>query len=169
MNQETALKIIHGPFPFHYLSEFDRFFFKQLVIRILINRLCVQDELKRQPDILNKKIVKPLFIISLQRTGTTILHILLAQDTNVRYLRHWEAEAPSLHPDLQIKGKGPHLKMPKDGFVLVNISCPCCSWPIIMTSEEPEECQYFSGHRFANEGTFYTAIIVFTNIYQLCN
>jgi len=62
--------------------------------RSLENRLLIADALKRNPDVLDVPIRKPLFIVSLPRTGTTFLHKLLANDPNARYLTAWEGIWP---------------------------------------------------------------------------
>ncbi|MBK6737320.1 MAG: sulfotransferase [Haliea sp.] len=60
----------------------------------LCSRLCLQEQLKRQPDIAQHKIDRPVFIAGLPRTGTTHLHNLLSQCTQLRYLPLWQ----TLHP-----------------------------------------------------------------------
>jgi hypothetical protein len=58
--------------------------------RLLTNRLVIQNELKRRPDILEIPIEQPLFILGLPRSGTTLLHHLLAQDPAARAPLFWE-------------------------------------------------------------------------------
>jgi len=65
------------------------------VVRALVNRLLITSELKRHPEILEVAIQRPIFIASLPRTGTTLLHKLLAQDPHARPLRAWEALLPA--------------------------------------------------------------------------
>ncbi len=61
---------------------------------MLVNRLQVVDHLKKNPEILERKIEKPIFIIGLPRTGTTILHALLDQDPANRTPLCWESSRP---------------------------------------------------------------------------
>jgi hypothetical protein len=65
------------------------------ISRALINRLLVANEVTRHPDILEAPIRRPIFIASLPRTGTTLLHKLLAQDPHARALLAWEALLPA--------------------------------------------------------------------------
>ncbi len=77
--------------------------------RHLSNRLRIQDEVKRHPEILKQEIHKPLFIVSFPRTGTTLLHRLLAQDPANRSLRCWEALCPVPPPDPQTDEVDPRI------------------------------------------------------------
>jgi hypothetical protein len=53
---------------------------RQRVIDILANQLRIQEYLKRYPEILDEKIVEPLVVVGLPRTGTTMLHRTIAAD-----------------------------------------------------------------------------------------
>jgi hypothetical protein len=70
------------------------------ILRLLRNRLCLEDDRKRDPGIAAQAIVRPLFIAGLPRTGTSLLHSLLAQDPANRTPLSWEVMAPSPPPDL---------------------------------------------------------------------
>jgi hypothetical protein len=56
-------------------------------LRLLSNRLRLQDDVQRCPRIAQTPIRKPLVIVGLPRTGTTMLHHLLAQDPSARVPR----------------------------------------------------------------------------------
>jgi hypothetical protein len=60
----------------------------------LENRLQLTDWRKRQPEIASARVVAPIFITGLPRTGTSILHELLAQDPAHRAPLHWEVRHP---------------------------------------------------------------------------
>lgn len=60
----------------------------------LVNRLSVIDWRKRHPGVADERIVAPLFIIGLPRTGTTILHSVLEQDPANRSPLSWEIQHP---------------------------------------------------------------------------
>jgi len=67
-------------------------------LRLLINRLQLVDDRKRYPGIAEQNIRKPLFIVGLPRTGSTLLHNLLAQDPDNRVPLTWEVMYPSPPP-----------------------------------------------------------------------
>lgn len=65
------------------------------LLRHLENRLRVTEDLKRHPGILDVEIVKPLFMVGLPRTGSTIMHDLLAKDPANRVPMTWECHLMS--------------------------------------------------------------------------
>ena len=60
----------------------------------LVNRLKLVDWRKRHPEVEKEEIVRPLFIVGLPRTGTTILHSVLEQDPANRSPLAWEIQHP---------------------------------------------------------------------------
>jgi hypothetical protein len=62
------------------LNALGRFVFHQHAIQLLRNRLYLQRDSRIDRRISCRKITKPVFITGLPRTGTTLLHSLLAQD-----------------------------------------------------------------------------------------
>lgn len=67
---------------------------KSVLLRHLRNRLYLNAYLDRHAEGRRTGLGSPLVITGLPRTGTSLLHNLLAQDPRHRYLRLWEA----LHP-----------------------------------------------------------------------
>jgi hypothetical protein len=65
----------------------------------LENRLLLTDTRKRHPEIGDEQLEKPLFITGLPRTGTSILHELLAEDPSARAPRDWEVRHPCPPPE----------------------------------------------------------------------
>jgi sulfotransferase family protein len=64
------------------------------IVGVLANRLRATALFEAHPEILEHPIVRPIFIVGLQRAGTTMLHRLLAADPGLRALRCWEALRP---------------------------------------------------------------------------
>ena len=63
---------------------------------LLKNRLLIEDLLGRHPEILDERIVAPIIICGLPRTGTTHLHNLMSADPALRSLPYWESLEPVL-------------------------------------------------------------------------
>lgn len=76
------------------LNTIGRLMTRQEFIRTLRTRLLLVDEFKKHPEIADVEINQPVFIIGNSRTGTTILHELLALDPQLRAPLAWE----TIHP-----------------------------------------------------------------------
>jgi len=63
-------------------------------IRLAANRLRVEDQLKRHPEILEVEIERPIIIAGLPRSGTTHLVNLISADSRLRHLPLWESMEP---------------------------------------------------------------------------
>lgn len=72
---------------------------RERILSHSVNRLNYIEDRKRIPAIRNQKITKPVFIIGMPRTGTTILHDILAQDPANRAPMTWEVMFPSPPPE----------------------------------------------------------------------
>jgi len=70
--------------------------------RILVNRLRLDLDREQFPAIAEERIEKPIFIVGFARSGTTLLHELLAQDPEVHVPRAWHSRMLSPPP-----GAGP--------------------------------------------------------------
>ncbi len=66
------------------------------ILGLLKNRLLVEDLVRRHPEILQERIVAPIVICGLPRTGTTHLHNLMSADPALRSLPYWESLEPVL-------------------------------------------------------------------------
>ncbi len=65
------------------------------LIRTLCSRLFMQRDREVYPSIVRQEIHEPLFIVGLPRSGTTLLHTLLAMDPDHRVPLTWEVMSPS--------------------------------------------------------------------------
>jgi hypothetical protein len=77
------------------LNLIGKFAVRNDVVRILCNRLHLEDDRRRHPEIAQQEICAPVFIVGLPRSGTTVLHTLLGADPVHRVPRTWEVMSPS--------------------------------------------------------------------------
>jgi hypothetical protein len=70
---------------------------KQL-LQIVITRVLLAADRKRIPAIAAEKIERPIFVIGYSRTGTTLLHSLLAEDEANQAPLWWHSHQPSPPP-----------------------------------------------------------------------
>ncbi len=68
-------------------------------VRVLSNRLRLEDLLKRHPEILAVEIRQPIIIAGLPRSGTTHLVNLISADARLRSLPYWESLEPFPAPE----------------------------------------------------------------------
>jgi hypothetical protein len=69
------------------------------LLRTLQNRLGVVDLLQRHPEIEAQPVERPIFVVGPPRTGTTIFHDLLIQDSDNRIPLSWETAYPLPPPE----------------------------------------------------------------------
>lgn len=84
------------------LTNLGRLTLRLRLLRLLENRLRLQDLLHRHPEIRDVRIEAPLVVVGLPRSGTTHLVNLLAQDPRRRALPYWESQEP-----FPVRGEGP--------------------------------------------------------------
>ncbi|MGI8411572.1 MAG: sulfotransferase family protein [Solirubrobacteraceae bacterium] len=100
---EPLTLLIESSLATGHLSETGRRVLRSVLLRHLRNRLDVRAHLDRRPQAAHRQLEAPIVITGLPRTGTSLLHNLLAQDPRHRFLRLWEG----LHPTAPEPGQGP--------------------------------------------------------------
>jgi hypothetical protein len=78
------------------LSELGWFNNHTQLVKVLRNRLLVEDLVRRHPEILDLELAAPIIICGLPRTGSTHLHNLISADPGLRSLPYWESLEPVL-------------------------------------------------------------------------
>jgi len=121
------------------LSFVGRLLARRDVFVLLCNRLRITELFKRHPQLGEQEVKEPLFIIGLSRSGTSILHELLAQDPALRPLESWEARFPCPPPDDASCEKDPRVRRADFELRL---------WPALMP---PYESMHENGARIPAE------------------
>ncbi len=80
------------------LHAFGRTVMRGRIAGMLANRLRIEAFIRKHPEIDATSLRRPIVIAGLQRTGTTMLHRLLAADPRARALLAWEALNPAPLP-----------------------------------------------------------------------
>jgi len=116
----------------------------------LWNRLRVIDYVKRHPEVSHERIERPLVVLGLPRTGTSLASYLLDQDPLRRSLLTWEAEdsvPPStpdtLRTDPRCLKKKAELDVLAEGLRAANI--PMVHWD---EADGPTECLFVQNQDF---------------------
>jgi hypothetical protein len=63
-------------------------------VKALARRLKVDDYAEKHPEVLHAPVERPIFILGMPRTGTTVISYLLDRDPARRSLLHWECVDP---------------------------------------------------------------------------
>ena len=74
------------------------FMMHRTMLRLLTNRLRTEQAFADSPALAETPIPRPLYVIGFPRTGTTLLHNLLACDPAARWMRLWEGLYPAPAP-----------------------------------------------------------------------
>jgi hypothetical protein len=119
-------------------------------IDALWNRLRIVDYLRRHPEVSDERVERPLVILGLPRTGTSLASYLLDQDPQRRSLLTWEAEdsvPPStpetLRADPRCLKKKAELELLAEGLKAANI--PMVHWD---EADGPTECVFVQNQDF---------------------
>jgi hypothetical protein len=83
----------HGPYTIDQIAGI-----RPQVQRLLANRLRLAADRLNYPAIADVKIERPIFIVGFSRSGTTLLHSLLAEDPETLALQSWHLLTPSPPP-----------------------------------------------------------------------
>lgn len=144
-----SLKNDHNP------DENEMIFFHRVYapdyIQMLCNRLHIENDIKCHPEILDVKIEKPLIILGLPRTGTTLLHNLLSKNPAFRTLLYWELRNPTPPPDIKTRHCDPRIEIARQLVDALNSNAPDLKKAHFIDPTGPEECIVFLRHTFMYE------------------
>jgi hypothetical protein len=112
----------------------------QEVLRLLENRLRIEDEIARNPDISDGEIRAPIFIVSLPRAGSSILFELMACKRGMRTPRFWEAVEPCPPPEDATYETDPRIRSTEDAIESWNRVVPAMRSRHLMAPNIPVEC-----------------------------
>lgn len=93
------------------LNPTGEFIARERALLHIVNRLNYTADRSAFPEIADQTIEKPVFIIGMPRTGTTILHDILAQDPANRAPLTWECMFPSPPPRAESFTTDPRIAM----------------------------------------------------------
>ena len=121
------------------------------IVNWLENRLQLSDWCKRRPEITSQGIEAPLVITGLPRTGTSILHELLAQDPAQRAPLHWEVRHPCPPPGEANGGEEERIARAALQVELWNQIVPSYRVMHELGARIPVECIQITAHSFRSE------------------
>ncbi|MCZ6634131.1 MAG: sulfotransferase [bacterium] len=132
------------------LSFLGRTILRTETVQALSNRLLVQEELKRHPEILDVPVTRPIFIVSFPRTGTTMLHNLFVQHPQTRVPRTWELRRPAPAPDPATDHSDVRIDLTRKELAYLFRLIPVFRALHPMTATGADECFYLFQNAFAS-------------------
>jgi hypothetical protein len=120
------------------LTDFGRRFLRSLAVRDLARRLRVLETFREHPEIASVPIPRIVYITGLERSGTTLLHNLLALHRRGRALLRWELMEPLPPPDARTYATDPRIDTVQASVdKLRGSTLEHMHW---VNADEPEEC-----------------------------
>jgi hypothetical protein len=118
---------------------------RELVSRILAD-LNFSDDLARYPGIAEVPVRRPLLVAGFGRTGSTLLHNLLALDPNARAPLLWELLTPSPPPRPQTAATDPRIEIAQRRLDAFTEADPRIRQIHPMAAGAPDECHWMMRH-----------------------
>jgi hypothetical protein len=122
------------------LTLFGRFFARRQILELLSHRLRLVDYRKRVPEVADEIIRRPLFILGLPRTGTTLLYGLLAEDPSNRAPLSWELDDPCPPAETETYLTDPRIERTQKRFDQVERLAPGFQTIHPVGALMPQEC-----------------------------
>jgi Sulfotransferase family len=119
-----------------------------MMVGLLSGRLLTNKGIKAFPDSQKTPIRRPIFIVGLTRTGTTVLHRLISHDPSVQHLPFWLASAPMPRPPREQWETHPVYQQVKAGLDALSETMPGVQAIHPMYADRPDECRYLMDQTF---------------------
>jgi hypothetical protein len=132
------------------LSALGRQIARGQLLRLLVNRLEIEDVYRRHPEI-DDEVPDPVFMIGLPRTGTTALAALLSHDPQHRSLLSWEAGKPVPPPEAATRTTDPRIAATQAGIDAMHSLRPEIRAMYDATATGSTECQDLLGMEFRTQ------------------
>ena len=138
------------------LSTLGRLSCRETLIRYLTNRLRFTEYRAQHPELARESIERPIFIVGLPRTGTTILFNLLSQGIGNRPPLSWEVEWPVPPPESATYETDPRIKDAEKLFADLDRVIPTLPAIHEFGALLPQECVPIGAHEFLSIQFFTT-------------
>jgi hypothetical protein len=122
------------------LTLFGRYFAQRQMLELLSHRLQLAEYRKQHPEIADEIIRRPLFILGLPRTGTTLLYGLLAEDPSNRAPLSWELDDPCPPAETETYHTDPRIERTQKRFDQVGQLAPAFQAIHPVGALMPQEC-----------------------------
>ena len=145
---EGLNRLVHSLVTEARLNLLGRIVARESIVSHLANRLRLEQDRRRYPDLAAQQIHRPLVITGLPRSGSTLLHGLLAQDPANRVPQTWEMLAPSPPPDGETYEFDPRIAITESHLRWFERLVPEFKKIHPLGARLPEECVVILSHSF---------------------
>ena len=145
---EGLNRLVHSLVTEARLNLLGRIVARESIVSHLANRLRLEQDRRRYPDLAAQQIHRPLVITGLPRSGSTLLHGLLAQDPANRVPQMWEMLAPSPPPEGETYEFDPRIAITESHLRWFERLVPEFKKIHPLGARLPEECVVILSHSF---------------------
>jgi hypothetical protein len=118
---------------------------RELFVRILAD-LSMSRDVAAHPEIAEIPVRRPLLITGFGRTGSTLLHNLIALDSHARAPRLWELWSPSPPPRPETAACDPRIEIAQRRLDAFTAADPSIRKIHPMSAKAPDECHWMMRH-----------------------
>ncbi len=130
------------------LNLFGRYFARRQLLELLCHRLRILDHRRRHPEVAEERIERPLFILGLPRTGTTLLYGMLAEDPAHRAPLSWEVDEPCPPAETASYATDPRIRRTEKRFEQLRQLAPEFQAIHPIGAQMPQECIVLTAPEF---------------------
>ncbi len=130
------------------LTLFGRYFARRQIRELLRHRLQLVEHRRQAPDVARQEIRRPLFVLGLPRTGTTLLYSLLAVDPAHRSPLSWEIDDPYPPPESDSYDSDPRIRRTERRFEQLRQLAPGFQAIHPIGALLPQECIVLTASEF---------------------
>jgi hypothetical protein len=94
VGDDPGLRVLLADLAQAPLTPLGRAWLRSELVRCRVTEALLQDELRRRPFVIHTPVNRPLVVVGLPRTGTTLLHALLGCDPAALVLPFWQLRRP---------------------------------------------------------------------------
>ena len=145
---EGLYRLVHALATEAQLNLLGRIVAREAIVGHLANRLQLERDRRQYPEIAAQRIQRPIVITGLPRSGSTLLHGLLAQDPANRVPQTWETLTPSPPPERQSYETDPRIAVTERHLRWFRRLVPEFSVIHPVGARLPEECVVILSHSF---------------------
>jgi hypothetical protein len=133
------------------LNPFGRMMIHAQLTGVLRARLETEAALNARPELRERPVERPIFVLGLPRTGTTALHHILQQDPANQVLEYWLAASPMPRPPRASWPDNPRYKEAAKGLSTMYWLDPSLKAIHLLTADGAEECRHLLQQTFRDD------------------